>query len=48
MNFTTEELANMDAIIAKYSEVKPAPRNKLLDYFIAKKLKNLMDVIEEF
>ena len=36
------------AIINTYEETKPAPRNKLLDYFIEYKLKNLMDVIEEF
>ncbi len=37
-----------DKIINMYDEIKPAPKNKLLDYFIANKLKNLMDVIEEF
>ena len=35
-------------IINTYEETKPAPRNKLLNYFIENKLKNLMDVIEEF
>jgi 5'-3' exonuclease len=37
-----------DKIINTYEETKPAPRNKLLNYFIKNKLKNLMDVIEEF
>jgi 5'-3' exonuclease len=37
-----------DKIINTYEESKPAPKGKLLDYFIANKLKNLMDVIEEF
>lgn len=37
-----------EKIINTYDEVKPAPRSKLLTYFIEKKLKNLMDVIEEF
>jgi hypothetical protein len=35
-------------IINMYDETKPAPRSKLLNYFIEYKLKNLMDVIEEF
>ena len=37
-----------DKIINMYDETKPAPKNKMLDYFIANKLKNLMEVIEEF
>lgn len=35
-------------IINTYEEIKPASKGKILDYFIANKLKNLMDVIEEF
>jgi 5'-3' exonuclease len=35
-------------IINNFDEYKPAPKSKLLNYFIEKKLKNLMDVIEEF
>lgn len=35
-------------IINTYDEVKPASRNKILDYMISNKLKNLIDVIEEF
>jgi hypothetical protein len=35
-------------IINMYNETKPASRQKLLNYFIEHKLKNLMDVIEEF
>jgi hypothetical protein len=35
-------------ILESYENVKPAPKNKLLNYFISKKLKNLMDVIEDF
>jgi hypothetical protein len=35
-------------IINMYNETKPASRQKLLNYFIKHKLKNLMDVIEEF
>ena len=31
-----------------FDETKPAGRSKLLNYFIEHKLKNLMDVIEEF
>ena len=37
-----------DKIINTYEEVKPASKQKILDYFIANKLRNLMDVIEEF
>ena len=37
-----------DKIINNYDESKPASRQKLLNYFIEKKLRNLMDVIEEF
>jgi 5'-3' exonuclease len=35
-------------IINTYEETKPASRQKLLNYFIEHKLKNLMEVIEEF
>lgn len=35
-------------IINMYEETKPAPKGKLLNYFITYKLKNLMDVIGEF
>jgi 5'-3' exonuclease len=37
-----------DRIINMYEETKAAPRNKLLNYFIEHKLRNLMEVIEEF
>jgi 5'-3' exonuclease len=37
-----------ERIINTYEEAKPAPRSKLLNYFIEHKLKNLMEVIEEF
>lgn len=37
-----------DKIINTYEETKPAPKGKILDYFIAHKLKNLIDVIEDF
>jgi len=35
-------------IIEAYDNAKPAPRMKLFNYFVQKKLKNLMDVIEGF
>jgi 5'-3' exonuclease len=35
-------------ILNTYEEAKAAPRNKLLNYFIEHKLRNLMEVIEEF
>lgn len=37
-----------NAIIDTYNNTKPAPRMRLMTYFMEKKLKNLMDVIEEF
>lgn len=37
-----------NSIIDTYNNTTPAPRSKLIPYFMAKKLKNLMDVIEEF
>jgi hypothetical protein len=36
------------SIIDTYNTTTPATRSKLIPYFMAKKLKNLMDVIEEF
>jgi hypothetical protein len=35
-------------IINTYEETKPASKQKMLNYFIEHKLRNLMDVIEEF
>ena len=37
-----------ESIIHTYDNTKPAPRSKLIPYFMDKKLKNLMDVIGEF
>ena len=37
-----------ELIINTYNETKPASRQNLLNYFIEHKLKNLMEVIEEF
>ena len=37
-----------DKIINNYEDTKPASRTTMLNYFIEKKLTNLMDVIEEF
>jgi len=37
-----------EKIINTFEETVPAKRNKLLNYFIEHKLKNLMEVIEEF
>lgn len=36
------------SIIDTYNNTKPSPRMKLMTYFMEKKLKNLMEVIEEF
>lgn len=46
LSFIPDEIKSK--IINTYNETKPASRSKILDYFIANKLKNLMDVIEEF
>jgi hypothetical protein len=46
LSFIPQELKQR--IINTYEEIKPAPKNKMLDYFISHKLKNLIDVIEEF
>jgi hypothetical protein len=37
-----------DKIINTYDVTKPAPKGKLLNYFIENKLMNLMEVIGEF
>ena len=37
-----------DRIINTYNDYKPATKQKMLNYFIQYKLKNLMDVIEDF
>lgn len=37
-----------ESVITTYNNTKPAPRMKLMNYFMEKKLKNLMEVIEEF
>jgi len=41
-----EEIKN--SIIDTYNSTKPAPRSKMINYFMEKKLKNLMEVIEDF
>lgn len=46
LSFIPQEIK--EKIINTYDETVPAKRNKLLNYFIEHKLKNLMDVIEEF
>jgi 5'-3' exonuclease len=46
LTYIPEEIKQ--SIINNYEEVKPAGRSKLLNYFMKYKLKNLMDVIEEF
>jgi 5'-3' exonuclease len=52
-NSTLIDLTNIPVevkqrIIDAYDEAKPASKSKMLNYFIEYKLKNLMDVIEEF
>ena len=38
----------VQTIIDRYEEVKPATRNKFMDYLIAMRLKNLLEVVDEF
>jgi hypothetical protein len=35
-------------IINTFDQIKPASKNNLLNYFMEHRLKNLMEVIEEF
>jgi hypothetical protein len=46
LTFIPQEIK--EKIINTFEETIPAKRNKLLNYFIEHKLKNLMEVIEEF
>ena len=46
LSFIPKEIK--EKIINSYEETKPAPRNKLFNYFVEKKLMNLMDNIGEF
>ena len=46
LTFIPQEIK--ENIINTYEETVPAKRNKLLNYFIEHRLKNLMEVIEEF
>jgi 5'-3' exonuclease len=46
LRFIPKEI--QEKILNTLEETKPASRQKMLNYFISKKLKNLMDVIEEF
>lgn len=46
LSFIPKEIQS--EIINTFEDSKPASRQKLLNYFITYKLKNLMDVIEEF
>ena len=46
LTFIPKEI--QEKILNTFEETKPANRQKMLNYFISNKLKNLMDVIEEF
>ena len=46
LTFIPNDIA--EKIINTYEETVPASRKKILTYFIEKRLKNLMDVIEDF
>ena len=46
LSFIPEDIKK--SIIDTYNNTKPAPRSKMFNYFIEKRLKNLMEVIEEF
>lgn len=38
----------VESILSKYEEVKPATRQQFMNYLIANRLKNLLEVIDEF
>jgi hypothetical protein len=46
LSFTPQNIK--DQINEAFENTKPAPKSALINYFMEKKLKNLMDVIEEF
>lgn len=46
LDYTPENIKS--AIVEAYDNSTPAKRSELLNYFIEKKLRNLMDVIQEF
>lgn len=46
LNYIPENIKK--SIIDTYDSIKPANKNKMLNYFIEKKLKTLVEVIEEF
>ena len=46
LSFTPQNIK--DQINEDFENTKPAPKSALINYFMEKKLKNLMDVIEEF
>ena len=48
IDLTCIPLEVKEKIINTYDEIKPATKQKMLNYFMEHKLKNLMDVIEEF
>jgi hypothetical protein len=48
IDLTCIPVAVKEKIINTYDEAKPASKAKMLNYFIQYKLKNLMDVIEDF
>jgi len=37
-----------ESIISTYNETKPASRQQFMNYMIANRLKNLLEVIDEF
>jgi hypothetical protein len=38
----------VESIISRYEEIKPATRQQFMNYMIANRLKNLLEVIDEF
>jgi hypothetical protein len=46
LDYIPEEIKT--AIISAYDEVKPGTKQKMMNYFIEKKLKNLIEVMDEF
>jgi hypothetical protein len=46
LSFIPEDIRN--SILTTYSDTKPATRQKFMNYMIANRLKNLLEVIDEF
>jgi hypothetical protein len=46
LSFIPEDIQN--SILTTYSDTKPATRQQFMNYMIANRLKNLLEIIDEF